>query len=540
MNRLHLLAVVCMLVALLAGCGGTDRAAAPSTPGPGGGSTVVQVGPLVLRPASAAAFVAQQIPNPYGPVSLVALHGSRISYLASQALLDRIVFSRGSGTDQDICVCNLDGSGTVKLLNSTAIDRFPAWSPDGARIAFERDRPAYDAEIVVMGADGSSPYALTSNAVDDGHPTWSPEGRRIAFSTSRDGNFEVYVMYDDGTGATRLTNHGASDGMPEWSSSQSDRSIYFTSTRDAGDAEIYRMREDGSAQTRITNHAFTDNYLACDPSSNRLAWASWVQGGYDIMVSSGGTALPSNLSATRGNQMFAAWSSDGRFVCYCSAVGGDWELVLQQADPPYDQFVLTDNVRSEWHPDLGSPTMQTDRVIIGPSASDWGGRDPIWSYSDAGVVAYAEDGYRSFVRIAVRPADLPSLRVSPLMEPATTYGPGDTPVGVVVQANEIVSLREDGGRGRDTIRWQLDPLDVTAAVLYFESWTGKLVAVMTIADQSYPTSAGSAAVAVSQRVEGGALVVEGQFAAVFDATGARVADAVSAVRIADDAVTVAR
>jgi len=543
MARLSLLAIACALAAVLAGCGGPEDAVAPPTPPPDGGDAApVQVGPLLVRPASAAGFVVEPIATEYGPVSLVALHGSRISYLASQALLDRIVFSRGSGLDFDICVCNLDGSGTVKLVNSTALDEFPAWSPDGARIAFQRYRLGQDNEIVAMGADGSSPYALTSNTDDDKHPTWSPEGRRIAFETDRDGNDEVYLMYDDGSGATNLTGNGAADRGPDWSSSQSNPTIYFASDRDAGDYEIYRMPEDGSVQTRITYHVGYDVLPACDPSSSRIAWASWVQGTFDIMVSSGPSSAPHNLSATPDSDAFAAWSSDGRFICFRSYPDGtDAELVLQQTDPPYDQFVLTDNGVDDTYPDLGSPTMQTDRVIIGPAGSDWGGRNPIWTYSDAGIAAYDESGYRNFVRIAVRPEDLSSLDISPLSAPAANGFLGDgAPLGVLVEAAEIVSLREDAGRGRQSVLWQLDPLDATAAVLYFNTWTGKLVAVMTIADQSYPAGAGHRAAAVGQRFEAGATVTEGDFSAVFDATGARIGGAAVAVRITDDAVTVVR
>lgn len=49
-------------------------------------------------------------------------------------------------------------------------DWHPAWSPDGARIAFASWR--YGAsEIMVMEADGSNPIRLTDAAGDDDRPT---------------------------------------------------------------------------------------------------------------------------------------------------------------------------------------------------------------------------------------------------------------------------------------------------------------------------------------------------------------------------------
>ena len=49
---------------------------------------------------------------------------------------------------------------------------------------------------------------LTRTQVDwkDGSPAWSPDGARIAFYSERDGNAEIYVMNADGSGVTRLTN----------------------------------------------------------------------------------------------------------------------------------------------------------------------------------------------------------------------------------------------------------------------------------------------------------------------------------------------
>ena len=60
-----------------------------------------------------------------------------------------------------------------------------------------------------MNADGSGVTRLTYNDAFDGYPAWSPDGRRIAFDSQRDGNREIYVMDADGSGVTRLTDHGA-------------------------------------------------------------------------------------------------------------------------------------------------------------------------------------------------------------------------------------------------------------------------------------------------------------------------------------------
>jgi Tol biopolymer transport system component len=68
-----------------------------------------------------------------------------------------------------------------------------------------------------MDADGSNPVNLTDNPADDYFPAWSPDGTRIAFVSYRDGNPEIYVMNADGSNPARLTDNPASDYSPSWS-----------------------------------------------------------------------------------------------------------------------------------------------------------------------------------------------------------------------------------------------------------------------------------------------------------------------------------
>jgi Tol biopolymer transport system component len=106
-----------------------------------------------------------------------------------------------------------------------------------------------------MNEDGTDPVRLTFNAVSSPSrewgpwPAWSPDGRKIAFMSDRDGNREIYVMNADGTGLTRLTNDDVDDENPSWSP---DGNQVAFNRRVLGHLQIFVMNADGSAPTRLT------------------------------------------------------------------------------------------------------------------------------------------------------------------------------------------------------------------------------------------------------------------------------------------------
>src|SRR5262249_38869400 len=102
--------------------------------------------------------------------------------------------------------------GLVKLTNDTWIDSYPAWSPDGTRIAFTTDRDFTDGRpfIALISPDGSGFMRLGPGR----RPAWSPDGTRIVFVGEADGP-GLYVMNVDGSGLVRLTDDPA-DTAPSW------------------------------------------------------------------------------------------------------------------------------------------------------------------------------------------------------------------------------------------------------------------------------------------------------------------------------------
>jgi serine/threonine protein kinase len=166
------------------------------------------------------------------------------SYPAWSPNGQRIAFSLYEGR-YNIWVMNADGSGRTKIIDGA---EQPSWSPDGGRIVC-RGCVESNCGLLVANADGSGKRLISSHA-NDSSPAWSPGGGWILFTSDRSGNLDVWIMRADGTNIQQLTTNPTSDGAATWS--PDGNYIFFRSDRD-GSWGIYVMRDDGSNQSKVVS-----------------------------------------------------------------------------------------------------------------------------------------------------------------------------------------------------------------------------------------------------------------------------------------------
>lgn len=72
-------------------------------------------------------------------------------------------------------------------------------------------------DIWTIQPDGSNPTQITTNSGSNEYPAWSPDGAFIAFSCHTGNKTDIYAIKTDGTHLKKITNCGNAK-MPDWSS----------------------------------------------------------------------------------------------------------------------------------------------------------------------------------------------------------------------------------------------------------------------------------------------------------------------------------
>ena len=102
-----------------------------------------------------------------------------------------------------------------------------------------------NSEVFVANADGTNQRNLTNNLAFDGWPAWSPDGTKIAFASNRNRSYEIYVMNPDGSGVQKVANTEGRATAPQWG--KDGKTIYFPICKkvDFGfDCQIYAAKTD--------------------------------------------------------------------------------------------------------------------------------------------------------------------------------------------------------------------------------------------------------------------------------------------------------
>jgi TolB protein len=308
----------------------------------------------------------------------------------------------------EIWTMNADGSAQTRLLATTGdgVDySLPAWSPDGARIAYtvwsnKGGSPTnarsedQTAAIWTMAADGSDRRLVVDGATAAGGeadawtPAWSPDGAWLAYT---------------------LTPKSSSPaGAVEPQANVAPGQIGPPSA--IGGSSIWIVRADGTDARQVSADGVDSVAATWAPQGERIAFIAAVPGTpakiHVATVTESGLTDESVISGDGGEHWGPAWSPDGAQVAFVSDRAGNDDVWVADLDGGLLGIrQLTDDQAGDWvpafSPDGGRIAFVSDRTgepEIWSMAAD--GSDPVnltqhpEHFDGTWSVSWAPDGSR--------------------------------------------------------------------------------------------------------------------------------------------------
>jgi len=239
----------------------------------------------------------------------------------------RIAYVVKSTGRYELQIADADGANAQTALASREPIISPAWSPEGARLAyvsFEAKKPIIYVHSLATGSRHVAANFKGSNSA----PAWSPDGKRLAVVLSKDGGSQLFLVNVDGSGITRLASSTAIDTEPRFS--PDGQWIYFTSDR-GGSPQIYRIAVSGGEVTRVTFEGSYNVSPRLSPDGRSMVYVSGNGSRFQVALMDLASKQTQILTDSAKDES-PSFSPNGRMIIYATESGGRGVLAAVSSD----------------------------------------------------------------------------------------------------------------------------------------------------------------------------------------------------------------
>lgn len=295
--------------------------------------------------------------------------GDQIAYVRGPGLWYRKGY-RGSSND-DIWICNADGSKNRQITTYIGQDGYPMWSADAKHLYYVSDVTSGMANLTKIAAGESSPATVAVPQAVTHHKEDSVRRARMcangelivyecgpdiwihSLKTGKSRKLAIEVNADDKTNPELLKTF--TTGATEFAWSPDEKHVAFVVH-----GEIFLMPRTGGKAKRLTDHPAFDHGLAWAPDGKKIAFLSDRGGHEDIYLLEANDPEHANfveanrfkvtrLTNAAHAEMGASFAPDGSRIAFVRAN----KLMTMDPDGKNEKVLVSDRqvIDYEWSPD---------------------------------------------------------------------------------------------------------------------------------------------------------------------------------------------
>jgi TolB protein len=267
----------------------------------------------------------------------------------------KIYFISNRSGNKEVWVMDYDGQNQHQITHLGTTSLSPRISPDNSRIAFSSlAKNGWDIRMYSLDLGRLVSFPGGSAGGSNFSPAWSGDGAKIAFSSARgSGDPEIWTADANGGNLRKLTSFKGPDVSPAWNP-RTNAQIAWASGR-TGLPQIYIMDQDGANIQRMTDGGYAIS-PSWSPDGGMLTF-SWnrkygpgAPGGQDIYIMDIASKRWQQLTHDSGSNDFPSWSPDERHIAFERTIGHRTEIWSMLSDGTQQQQLTKDgdNFMPNW------------------------------------------------------------------------------------------------------------------------------------------------------------------------------------------------